>query len=133
MTSSQGPVVSCEGKIKRFEDLLVWQKSHALTLRIYKLTKDFPCEERYGLVSQMRRAAVSISANIVEGFRKRSQRDKINYYNIAQGSSDELKYFLILAHDLRYINDLKEEISAQIDEIGKMLHGLISAIDLRIP
>ena len=119
----------CEGKIQKFEDLVVWQKAHNLVLKIYKITKDFPSEEKFGLVSQMRRAAVSIAANIVEGFRKRSKKDKLNFYNIAQGSSDELRYYVILTKDLGYLND-NPEINSQIDEIGKMLTGLIESIGL---
>lgn len=122
-----------EGKIKQFEDLLVWQKSHSLVLNIYKITKQFPYEEKFGLVSQMRRAAVSIAANIVEGFRKRSQRDKINFYNIAQGSSDELRYYIKLASDLGYLDGKEKEIDKQLDEVGKMLSGLVVSINLRTP
>ena len=118
--------------IKRFEDLVVWQKSHKLVLKIYKITKNFPQEEKFGLISQMRRASVSVTANIVEGFRKISKRDKINFYNIAQSSSDELRYFVILAKDLGYLNNIKrEEISKDVDEVGKMLNGLIASIDSR--
>jgi four helix bundle protein len=120
-----------EGKMQKFEDLVVWQKSHNLVLKIYKITKDFPDEEKFGLVSEMRRAAVSIAANIVEGFRKRSKKDKINFYNIAQSSSDELRYYVILTRDLGYLKVLSEEIYSQIDEIGKMLNGLIQSMGLR--
>ena len=118
--------------IKRFEDLVVWQKSHKLVLKIYKITKNFPQEEKFGLISQMRRASVSVTANIVEGFRKISKRDKINFYNIAQSSSDELRYFVILVKDLGYLNNIKkQEISKDVDEVGKMLNGLIASIDSR--
>lgn len=126
-------VGSAEGSLKRFEDLEVWKKSHALVLEIYKITKDFPGEEKFGLVTQMRRASTSVAANITEGFRKRSQRDKINFYNISQGSLDELRYFIILSKDLLYLKDSdKEKIIDMIDEVGKMLSGLISSINLRI-
>lgn len=123
-----------EGKIRiqKFEDLKVWQKAHDLVLRIYKITKDFPNEEKFGLVSQMRRAAVSIAANIVEGFRKRGKRDKINFYNIAQSSSDELRYYIMLAKDLSYLKERTEEIQLLIDEVGKMLNGLIESVDERV-
>ena len=70
----------------RFEDLEVWKKAHGLVLKTYRITKTFPSEEKFGLVSQMRRAAVSIAANIAEGFKKRSLKDKANFYNISQGS-----------------------------------------------
>jgi four helix bundle protein len=88
---------------RSFEDLVVWQKSHQLTLRVYRITSDFPNTEIYGLVSQMRRAAVSVSANIAEGFKRRSRTDKARLLNVAQGSLEELRYYFILARDLAYI------------------------------
>ncbi|HVP36842.1 MAG TPA: four helix bundle protein [Terriglobales bacterium] len=115
------------GKLERFEDLEVWKKAHGLVLTIYKLTKDFPHEEKFGLVSQMRRAAVSIPANLAEGFKKRGLKDKSNFYNIAQGSVEELRYYLILGKDLNYIPENQELIDAT-EEIGRMLHGLIRSI-----
>ncbi|MCB9077078.1 MAG: four helix bundle protein [Anaerolineaceae bacterium] len=90
------------GKILHFQQLEVWQEAHKLTLLVYKITKAFPSEEKFGLVSQMRRAAVSVPANIVEGFKRRSQRDKLRFYNIAEGSLEEVKYFFILSKDLNY-------------------------------
>jgi four helix bundle protein len=96
-------------KIRNFTDLIVWQKSHQLTLAIYKLTKTFPQEERYGITSQMRRAVVSISANIAEGFEKRTNKDKVNFYNIAQGSLAELKYFLLVTRDFGHLNSARSE------------------------
>lgn len=111
-------------KLEDFRQLKVWQKSHQLVLEIYKLTKEFPAEERFGLVPQMRRAAVSIAANIAEGFKKRGKKDKINFYNIAQGSLQELSYYLILCKDLQYeVNS--EHTSLAVEETGKMLTGLI--------
>jgi four helix bundle protein len=92
-------------KIQRFEDLEVWQKAHGIALETYKMTKKFPDEEKFGLVSQMRRAAVSIAANIAEGFKKRGKNDKANFYNISQGSLEELRYYIILSKDLGYIED----------------------------
>lgn len=82
-------------KAKSFEDLMVWQKAHQLVLEVYRITKEYPQEEKFALVSQMRRAVVSVPANIAEGFRKRGIRDKLNFYNIAQGSLDELNYYII--------------------------------------
>jgi four helix bundle protein len=116
-----------EGKLERFEDLLVWQKAHQLVLDVYRMTGGFPTEERFGLVSQMRRAAVSVPANIAEGFKKRSEKDKANFYNIAQGSLEELRYYLILARDLGYVRDTTPQADASL-EIGRMLHGLIKAV-----
>lgn len=85
-----------------FRDLVVWQKSHLLVLEIYELSRDFPAPEIYGLTSQLRRAAVSIPANIAEGFRKRGRADKARFFNVAEGSLEEVHYYLILATDLGY-------------------------------
>ncbi|HOC02871.1 MAG TPA: four helix bundle protein [bacterium] len=112
-----------QGKLEKFEDLKVWQKAHRLVLEIYKITKELPQEERFALVSQVRRASVSIPANIAEGFKKRGKKDKSNFYNIAQGSLEELKYYLILSKDLGYVEDNVKLIS-DIEEINKMLYAL---------
>lgn len=107
-------------KISSFKDLLVWQKFHELTLDIYKATLALPAEEKYGLSSQMRRAAVSIPANIAEGFRKFSAKDKQRYINISQGSLEELRYYLILVNDLGYISDVNS-LGNSVDEVGIFL------------
>jgi four helix bundle protein len=112
-----------QDKLKRFEDLVVWQKAHHLVLETYKITRDYPAEERFALSSQMRRAAVSVPANITEGFKKRGLKDKVNFYNIAQGSLEELRYYVILSKDLGYIKENKDTLSA-IDEVGRMLYAL---------
>ena len=112
---------------KKVEDLIVWQKAHQLVLGVYKITKGYPQEERFGLVSQMRRAAVSVPANITEGFRKHGIKDKLNFYNIAQASLDELNYYVILSNDLGYIRESSHLVN-QVEEIAKMLSGLIKAI-----
>ena len=114
-------------RIQRFEDLGVWQKSHKLVLETYKMTKGFPNDEKFGLVSQMRRAGVSIAANIAEGFKKRGLKDKANFYNIAQGSLEELRYYMILAKDLGYLTE-NAGLMKDLDEVGKMLHGLINSV-----
>src|SRR5882762_10016211 len=87
---------------RSFRDLLVWQKAHRFVLALYAFTAEFPKQETYGLRSQMRRAAVSTPANIAEGFAKRSKPDKARYMNVAEGSVEESRYYLILAHDLGY-------------------------------
>lgn len=114
-------------KAERFEDLEVWKKAHKLVLETYRITKDFPVEEKFGLVSQMRRSAISIAANIAEGFKKRTLKDKSNFYNISQGSLEELRYYLILSIDLGYSNDGKD-LTYLMEEIGRMLYGLIKSI-----
>jgi len=89
--------------IRRFEDLKVWQKAHELVLLVYKLTAKFPAEEKYGLSSQKRRAAVSVASNIVEGFKRRTVKDSLNFYNTADASLEELCYQSLVARDLGYI------------------------------
>ena len=85
--------------VEKFADLMVWQEAHKFVLMVYGITQNYPNEEKYGLVSQMRRAAVSIPANIAEGFKRHGIRDKIRFYNIAEASLEEEKYFLILSKD----------------------------------
>lgn len=103
----------------RFEDLVVWQKAHQFVLAVYRCSRTFPRSEVYGLSSQFRRAAVSIAANIAEGFKKRGKADKLRFYNIAQGSVEESRYYLILVNDLEYgdVSDLRQ----LLEEISKML------------
>lgn len=104
---------------KTFEDLIVWQKAHQFVLSVYRMTDGFPKSEIYGLSSQFRRAAVSIAANIAEGFRKRGKPDKVQFYNIAQGSLEECRYYLILARDLRYADE--PETVELLIEVSKLL------------
>ena len=111
---------------KTFEDLLVWQKAHLLALSVYRVTATFPREEIYGLTSQFRRAAVSIPANIAEGFKKRGKSDKVRFLNIAQGSLEECRYYLILSKDLGY-SDTPETFSL-IHEVSKLLEAYSRSI-----
>lgn len=104
---------------QKFEDLVVWQKSHQIVLRVYRLTAGFPKHEVYGLTSQMRRAAVSVPANIAEGFKKRGRPDKARVMNVAQSSLEELRYYFILSRDLGYIE--KEEAWPDVDEVSRLL------------
>ncbi|MBI4669780.1 MAG: four helix bundle protein [Elusimicrobia bacterium] len=112
--------------ITSFKDLDVWQKAHQLVLETYKTTKGFPPNEQFGLTSQMRRAAVSIAANLAEGFKRRTAKDKANFYNIAQSSLKELHYYWILAKDLGYVLS-NQSVIEQVDIIGRMLLGLVRA------
>ena len=109
--------------VKSFLDLIVWQKSHSLTLDIYQITNKFPSVEKYGVISQLRRAAYSVPSNIVEGHTRNSTKEFVHFLSIAQGSLNELKYFLILSRDLNFI-DLNEYNNSNIkaDEISKMLY-----------
>lgn len=111
---------------KSFRDLLVWRKAHEFVLAIYAMTADFPTHERYGLSQQMRRAAVSIPANIAEGFRRRGKADKARLMNIAEGSLEECRYYLILAQDLGY-GDTRQ-LMAQIEVVSKLLCAYIAAL-----
>jgi four helix bundle protein len=111
---------------QRFEDLLVWQKSHAFVLKVYELTASFPRAEAYGLTAQFRRAAVSIPANIAEGFKKRGKADKARMLNIAQGSVEEARYYLILGRDLGYQRD--ESIGDQLEEVSRLLEAYTQAV-----
>lgn len=111
---------------KTFEELLVWQKAHCATLAVYRYTAGFPPSELYGLSSQFRRAAVSVPANIAEGFKRRGKADKIRFYNIAQASLEEARYYAILARDLGYGSPNEE--GALLDETGKLLDSYLRAI-----
>ncbi|MDX2187824.1 MAG: four helix bundle protein [Opitutaceae bacterium] len=102
---------------------MVWQRAHRFVLEIYGLTSTFPLEERYGLTSQLRRAAASVPANIVEGFRRSTVRERVRFYNIAQASADECVYHLILAHDLGFSDTLK--LQQELDELSRMLYNYI--------
>ncbi|MTI80472.1 MAG: four helix bundle protein [Firmicutes bacterium] len=109
--------------------LILWQKAHDLVLKIYKLSKDFPKEEQFGLTSQIRRAAVSIPSNIVEGKARGSNKEYKRFLLMARGSLEEVKYQILLARDLKYIDDNKyNEIIAITDEIGKMLNSLVKKL-----
>ena len=107
------------GAAKSFQDLIVWQKSHALALDVYRVTARYPKTELYGLTSQVRRAATSVPANIAEGFKRASRADKARMLNLAQGSLEELRYFLLLARDLGYESDAR--LAANLDEVARLL------------
>ena len=111
---------------RSFQDLLVWQKAHALVLAIYQLTAAFPKPETYGLSLQMRRAAVSVPANIAEGFRRRSKPEKARFPNMAEGSLEETRYFLILTRDLGYADTA--QLTTALEEVSRLLGAYTSAI-----
>jgi four helix bundle protein len=112
--------------ISKFEDLIAWQKAHALVLAVYKLTSNFPKEELFGLTSQIRRSAASVPANIAEGFSRISNTEKIRFYNISEASTEETRYHLILANDLNYANTLDLQSLAQ--ESKRIIGGLMKSI-----
>jgi four helix bundle protein len=112
------------GKSKTFKELEVWKKAHAFVLMAYGKTESFPKHELYGLTSQFRRAAVSIAANIAEGYRKKGKADKLRFFNIAQGSLEECRYFIILSKDLHYFDENTEnELNICIEDVSKTLNG----------
>jgi len=111
---------------KTFEDLVVWQKAHQLVLGIYRLSKRFPRYELFGLASQIRRAAVSIPANLAEGFKKRTHREKLRFFNIAQGSVEEVRYYLILCADLKYVDTT--ELRGHLTEVSRMFEAYMTSI-----
>jgi len=116
--------------IKNFHDLIVWQKGHALVLFVYSLLKKFPAEERFGIISQMQRAATSITANIAEGFERFYFKDKIHFYYNARGSVAELQNFLFITKDLAFIKYEEFEVAfKQAEEVRKLINGLIKSAE----
>ncbi len=111
---------------KTFKDLVVWQKAHEFVLGVYKYSGSFPKAELYGLTSQFRRSAVSIAANIAEGFKKRGQKDKLRFLNMAQGSLEECRYYLILAKDLGYGNT--KTLNVKLQDVSKLINAYSKAI-----
>lgn len=115
--------------MKDFRKLQVWQKAHRLVLELYQATKVFPAEERYGLTSQLRRAAVSIPSNVAEGCGRSGDPEFARFLQIAMGSSSEVEYQLLLAHDLGFIPKAKyDELESGITEIKRMLTAFIQKV-----
>jgi four helix bundle protein len=107
----------------------VWEKAHDLTLKVYLATKTFPKEEMYGLISQMRRSAVSIPTNIAEGCGRESTAETIQFFNMATGSASELEYQLILAGDLHYMEENTfTQLSDELGEVRRMIYGFIQKL-----
>ena len=116
--------------VNSVEDLKVFQNSHILTLDLYKITKDFPGDERFGLISQIRRASSSICANLIEGSHRNNRKEYRQFVGIARGSVGELKYHLLLSKDLNYISDeFYTKVLNQINSISKMLYNLIKSLE----
>jgi four helix bundle protein len=113
-------------KIRNFADLETWKEGHKLVLKIYKLTKDFPKEERFGLIDQMRRAVVSITSNIAEGFSRQSKKEKAQFFLISKGSLTELQNQLLISKDVHYLKleDFSDVIKLTV-QVKKLLNGLI--------
>src|SRR5437764_9216613 len=111
---------------KSFRDLIVWQKAHQFVLSVYNYSDYFPQKEIYGLTSQFRRAAVSIAANIAEGFKKRGKQDRARFLNIAHGSLEECRYYLILISDLGYGDTI--HLNEQLEEVSRLLTSYTNAV-----
>ena len=111
-------------KVTSFRHLIVWQKAHALTLDLYRITRTFPQDERFGIVSQLRRSASSIATNIVEGHKRNGRKDFLRFLNLADASSEETKYHLILSKDLIYLNESDfNQLNLKCEEVGRILYG----------
>ena len=112
-----------------FENVLAWQKAHSFVLLTYRVTRHFPEDEKFGLTSQFRRAAVSIEANIAEGYKKLSKADKLRFFNISQGRLEECRDYHILSRDLGYLHtDEFEQLHQSIEETSKFLNSYCKAI-----
>ena len=112
-----------------FKEVIAWQKAHAFVIQVYCVTRTFPGEERYGLCSQFQRAAVSIPANIAEGYRKDGMADKLRFLNIAQGSLEECRYYILLSKDLNYINEQTYNcLNTSIEETSRLLNAYYRGI-----
>lgn len=117
-------------QINDVADLKVFKIAHDLTLEIYKITKNFPSEEKFGLISQMRRAASSICANMMEGSYRNNSKEFRQFCGIARGSVGELRYFIILSQDLGYIsNDMSTKLIEKTATVSKMIYGLIKSLE----
>ena len=115
--------------MKDFRELKVWEKSHALTMAVYKITAGFPKDEMYGLTSQIRRSCASIPANITEGCGRSGDAELARFLQIAMGSASELEYHLLLARDLGYLNPMEcEPLSKETTEVKKMLTAFIQTL-----
>jgi four helix bundle protein len=120
-------------KIERFTELTVWQKAHELTLFVYQLTETFPARERFGITSQIRRAAVSPAANIAEGFGRRTTGELLRSLQIARGEIEETRYFLILSRDLGFVRQADFEAGFVLcDIVGKLINALGSSLKKRV-
>ena len=112
-----------------FESIIAWQKAHAFVMLVYEITQQFPIEEKFGLTSQFRRAAISIEANIAEGYKKIGRADKLRFLNIAQGSVEECRDYIILSRDLKYIQvEQFCNLRDYIEETSKLLNGYCNGI-----
>ena len=119
--------------MQRFTELRVWQRSHALALDVYRITATFPDAEKFGIISQIRRAAVSIASNIAEGAKRQSRREYVRFLNVAEGSLAETESLLRLARDLGFADHaVVGEVVKEAEDISRMLHGFRQAVERRV-
>lgn len=122
-----------ENKIRSYKDLIVWQKAVLLVTDIYSATKQFPADERFGIVSQLNRAAVSVPANIAEGWGRKSSKNYLQFLRTSRGSLMEIETLIIISKNLNFLSSEKHEVlSGKVEEVGKILHGLIKSINEKI-
>ncbi|MCX6811701.1 MAG: four helix bundle protein [Candidatus Berkelbacteria bacterium] len=115
-----------QGKIKSFTDLRVWQDGHQFVLEIYKITQDFPKEEMFGLTTQLRRAVISFTSNLAEGFSRSTYKEKSRFYSMSLGSLTETQNQLLIARDIGFISKEKfRELASKTITLNKMTNGLI--------
>lgn len=118
-----------KNKINKFTDLVAWQKAHKLALDVYKTTGKFPHNEQFGLTSQIKRAVISVTSNVAEGFSRQSKADKVHFYHMALGSCSEVQNQLIAARDLKFIDpETLKSLSQTAVEVHKLLNGLIKSV-----
>lgn len=121
------------GGIRSYKDLIVWKKSMELVTDIYRLTKSFPTEEKFGIVSQLNRAVVSVPSNIAEGWGRESSKNYLQFLRISRRSLMEIETLMIISKNLKYIDkEHFDPICAKTDEVGKILQGLIKSIQQKI-
>jgi len=117
-------------KTKTFKELIMWQKAHIFVLDVYKNTEHFPKHELFGLTSQFRRAAISIPANEAEGYKRKGKQEKLRFFNIAQASLEEARYYILLSKDLNYIsNEEEQSLTLNIEEASKSLNSYCYKLD----
>jgi len=119
-------------RVRNFKELKVWEKAHELTLRVYHSTKSFPVQEQYGITSQLRRAAVSVSTNIAEGCGRSSEIEFARFLEIAYASASELQYLALLSKDLELFDSSShQQITSQVEEVKRMLYTFIQTVKNR--
>ncbi len=115
-----------------FKEVVAWQKAHQFVVDVYRVTATFPSHERFGLCSQFQRAAVSIAANIAEGYRRDGMKDKLRFLNVSQGSLEECRYYILLAKDLQYIDEKESDfLNNSIEDTSRLLNAYYKGIEAR--